>query len=61
MKRVENVSVRTESDFAKKMKEIGIHFPSQVEFKNAEEYARGINKTSVQKHTQVAFTASLEE
>lgn len=54
-----NVFIRTEMDFAKKMKEIGIHLSSLPEYKNAEQYAKTIQKTSVQKHTQVAFTASL--
>ncbi|MDD2790269.1 MAG: hypothetical protein PHU40_06315 [Sulfurimonas sp.] len=54
-----NIFVRTEMDFAKKMKEIGIHLSSLPEYKNAEQYAKTIKKTSVQRHTQVAFTASL--
>jgi len=59
MKQEKKVFIRTEIDFAKKMKEIGIHLASLPEYKTAEQYAKTIQKTSVQRHTQVAFTASL--
>ena len=46
-------------DYAYAMKKMGIKLSSIPEYKNAEQYGRTLQRTSIQKHAQVAFTASI--